>query len=215
MFKLTSFVTGMLLSVALMTGEARAVTVLTNGAGGTPGTGFYNATNPGFSIGGQGQTIIAPTEQPLESFSLALQVGIGGTYEGHVFTLNGTKFPNEIWSSGALAGTGASSITVDVPSLALTSGETYLIAITFTPGANFEMRAGDTYAGGELWFYSQPGYGGWVNAATAQPFGGNSGYDALFTATFGTENPVPEPASMALMGAGAAALACRRHARRA
>jgi hypothetical protein len=166
---------------------------------------------------GQGQTFVVPAGFPiLQSF--AFNLGISGP--------GNETLTFEVFEWDGVTTTGAALVSLTVPGfvttdpiftggLALTPGSSYLAFLRgglAQPmlGLALDVPIPNPYASG-LWVYQDAN--GDFQTLISSRLGDEGPWDARFEAVFAT-NPVPEPATLFMLGGGFAAMAIFQRARR-
>jgi hypothetical protein len=156
-----------------------------------------------------GQVFTAPVSDVMTSFTLSLTSGLNANMVGVLATWNGTKdfgtgfgAPTVLYTSPLVSTAGGGDFTFS-PNVTVTSGQRYVAYITIfgqaASGSAF-MPLGDN---------NDPALDYFVWNRSSDPNNNPSwsyfeidSVDALFSASFGTAVPVPEPQSWALLIAG-------------
>jgi hypothetical protein len=170
-----------------------------------------------------GETITAPADNVLTSFSFEMKLPTDTTFRGYVYGWSGTMATGpELFASASAKTAGAGSfqeITFDTGGIALTPGASYVLFASTTgldgagQGIWGETQGKDTYTGGEFVFINNANTDELTKSQWTTGHLGR-GADLAFEATFASRSSsVPEPASLALVGvamAGVIALRRRR-----
>lgn len=165
--------------------------------------------------GGCGQTFgqtftVATSDTKLTNFSFYMP-SASNTASFKLFAWDGSnKTGVALYDSGLTALTGNSVVATFAPEVNLIQGNQYIAFLESTTVGDFgsfEAIDASSYSGGNFLWERNAGDGGWND------FNLDSRFAATFTAN--TDNNVPEPASIALLGLGLAGIAVTRKRKQA
>jgi len=167
-----------------------------------------------------GETFTAPTDSVLTSFSFEMQLPADTTFRGYVFQWSGSMATGtQLFASPATHTAGGSifqKITFDTNGIALNPGQSYVLFASTVDlrgtgqGIWGQTQGENTYSGGEFVFIDNNTTDQWTKSAWTKGFIG-AGADLAFEATFvSRSNSVPEPTSLALIGAVLAGVVASR-----
>jgi hypothetical protein len=191
-------------------------------------TGAWNGSSNISSFGypdtaTYGQTVTASNAlgTQLNSFSFEIRLPTAVLFRGEVYAWSGTQATGPaLFESAATHTTSATSfqeITFNTGGVQLTAGQQYVLFASISKDYAADVNAGqgtwgssltDTYSGGQFVYINNGGNSSqWTGAAWTTDYIGNG--DLAFKADFSAPvapPAVPEPASLTLVGLGAAGL---------